>query len=94
MPPRVGECLPEAGQRRECAGQEDSSSTTKPVVEWDSEPAANNGTAEVGSRVDKSQEPCGPGIFTTDSKMLAVKELRPVDDRLVYMNFISCDLSL
>ena len=57
MPPSIGECLPEACYCREEAGKKDGSSTTEPVIEWDGEPAADEGAAEIGGRVDQTQEP-------------------------------------
>lgn len=84
MPPGIRKCLPEARQCREEAGKKDSSSTTEPVVEWDSEPATDEGAAEVGGRVDQAQQPGRSRVFATNSEVLAVKELGAINNSLIY----------
>ena len=55
MPPGIGEGLPETSKRGECASKENSTSTAKPVVKRNREPAADEGTAEIWGRVDQSK---------------------------------------
>lgn len=84
MPPGIGKCLPEARQCGEEAGKKDSSSTTEPVVEWDSEPAADEGAAEIGGRVNQAQQPGRSRVFAANSEVLAIKELSTINNRLIY----------
>jgi hypothetical protein len=76
--------LPEARQCGEEAGKKDGSSTTKPVIKWDGKPAANECTAEIGGRIDQTQEPSRSRVFATNSKVLTVKELGAINDSLIY----------
>ena len=55
MPPGIGEGLPETSKCGECASKENGTSTAKPVVKGNREPAADEGTAEIWSRVDQSK---------------------------------------
>jgi hypothetical protein len=57
VPPGSGESLPDTSQSGEDAGQEDCASATEPIVERDSKPTSDESTAEVRSRVDKTNKP-------------------------------------
>lgn len=83
MPPSIYEALPEAGQRREGASDEDRPTTAKPVIERNGQPAADKRAAKVWGRIDEPQEPGRPGIGLTNAELILVKELSAVDDGLV-----------
>ena len=55
VPPSVDEALPEAGQSREETSDEDRPTTAEPVVERNSQPAADESAAEVRCRVGQSE---------------------------------------
>lgn len=84
MPPSVYETLPEACSCRVEAGQENRSSATEPVVEWDSEPATKNGTAKIWTGVGQTEEP--GGVVAGNTEVLGVEDLCAV-----YNGFI-CDI--
>ena len=44
MPPGVGETLPEACYSRKATSDENSTTTAKKIVEWNSKPASNEST--------------------------------------------------
>lgn len=53
VPPSVDETLPEAGQSREGASDKDSTTTAKPMIERNGQPAADKCTAEVRCGIDE-----------------------------------------
>lgn len=83
MPPSVNEALPEASESREKASDEDGAATTKEVVVWLSQPAADKGATKVRRAVAKAGEPGGAFVFSSNSKLHGVKELGAVDDGFI-----------
>lgn len=73
MPPSVNKTLPKACSCRIEASQENRSATTKPVVEWDSEPASENSAAEVWTGVGETEEP--GGVVAGNAEVLGVEDL-------------------
>lgn len=74
----------EAGNGGYDARDEDGASSAELFVHRVSEPAAENGTAKVGSRVDETQKPGVSLAICTDAELVFVKELGTVNDRLVH----------
>lgn len=79
MPPSIDETLPEASKCRKGTSDENGAAAAEPVVKGDGEPAPEDRTAEVGSSVNKADEPC----FILDAELSGVEELGAIDDRLV-----------
>lgn len=75
--------MPETGDGGEAAGDEDGASPAEPVVEWDGEPAADEGAAEIWCCVDQTDEPGTPGIFAGDAELVFVPDLGAVDDGFI-----------
>lgn len=53
----IDKALPETCQSTDQTGNEDGASATKPVIEGRGEPAAHKGAADVGRRIDQTDEP-------------------------------------
>lgn len=84
VPPCVDTPLPQTGQGRQQTGDEDGSSATKPVVEGNGQPAACYRAAEVGSCVEKPEQPRGARVVSCNPELILVEHLCAIDDRFVY----------
>ena len=83
MPPSVYETLPEACNCRVEAGQENRPTAAKPVVEWDSEPASEDGAAEVWAGVGEAEEP--GGVVAGNAEVLGVENLCAVHNGFIWV---------
>lgn len=83
MPPGIGKALPQTGDGRKAASDEDGPSTAKPVVEGNGQPATDAGTTQVRSGIDEANEPGGLGGTVGNAKLMLVKHLGTVDDGFI-----------
>lgn len=84
MPPCISKSLPETCQCRKAASEKDRSATSEPVIEGYREPAADESTTEIRSRVRQTQQPCGSRVLAGNAKLLTVEELGAIDDGFIY----------
>ena len=59
VPPGVGEGLPEDGDGGDQTGDEDGAPPAKPMIEGHRQPATNEGTTQIRSRIDQAKQPGG-----------------------------------
>lgn len=81
MPPSIDKSLPEARSCRVETGQENRSAATKPVVEWNGEPATKDGTAKIWTRVSETEEP--GGVIPGNAEVLRVEDLCAIYDGFI-----------
>ena len=83
MPPGIGEGLPETSQGGEEAGDEDSTTATEKIVEGYGQPASDESTTKIRSRVDESQKPSRALVFASNTELRCIEKLTAVNDSLV-----------
>lgn len=93
VPPSICECLPEAGQSREEASEEDCTSSTEEAVEGNGEPAPKKGATQIGSRIEKTSQPCRSRVVAADAVLVFVEELTPVPAFSVSSSFLVPEFS-
>ena len=82
-PPGIAKALPEACSSREEASDEDSTATSKDVVERFGQPAAYECTAKVRASVEQSRQPSRSLVLAVNTELYLVKDLCAVDDGLI-----------
>jgi hypothetical protein len=84
MPPSIGKCLPETRSGGDQASDEDGATAAKHLVHGICKPAANESTAEIWRRVNKTKKPRVTFALATNAECHLVEGLGTVDDCLVH----------